>query len=172
MALLPVIFIVHDFEEIIFFKPWLQKNKAEMFRRFPKPAKRIYYYYGSLSTSAFATAVLQIFITVSVCTFLSLYTNSYGLWFGTFIIFFLHIIVHIVQWLTYGKYIPVIISSILSLPYCVYTLFVFLETFNFELTELILWTLLGVIAFAILYVLALHNANVFERWKNKRFFTN
>ena len=36
IALLPIIFMIHDFEEIIMFKPWLTKNSTEIKRRFPK----------------------------------------------------------------------------------------------------------------------------------------
>lgn len=36
IALLPILFMVHDFEEIIMFEPWLAKNRAELKRRFPK----------------------------------------------------------------------------------------------------------------------------------------
>jgi hypothetical protein len=33
IALLPFVFMLHDFEEIIMFKPWLEKNRSEVGRR-------------------------------------------------------------------------------------------------------------------------------------------
>lgn len=36
MALLPVVFMVHEYEEIIMFKHWLKHHQPELRTRFPK----------------------------------------------------------------------------------------------------------------------------------------
>lgn len=169
IALLPIVFMIHDFEEIILFEPWLRKNRNELFQRFPALAKRIYASHGNLSTSAFAVAILHVFIAISACTFLSLYFNNYGLWFAAFMVYFLHLFMHIAQWLIYGKYVPVIITSLLSLPYCIYTFIIFTQRSGMHFTEMILWTLAGIIALAPLFLVAFYNARRFEQWKNKKF---
>ena len=70
IAMLPVVFMLHDFEEIIMFKPWLVKNREELKSRFPKfensLTKRSYFEY---STSAFAVAVMNEFALISLVTF-------------------------------------------------------------------------------------------------------
>ena len=36
--------------------------------------------------------------------------------------FSIHIVIHIIQWIIYRKYIPTILTSILVLPYCIFGL--------------------------------------------------
>lgn len=36
MILLPIVFMIHEYEEIIMFKYWLGNNRNELKRRFPK----------------------------------------------------------------------------------------------------------------------------------------
>ncbi|MDR2927860.1 MAG: HXXEE domain-containing protein [Cytophagaceae bacterium] len=38
--LLPIVLMIHDFEEIIFFKSWINQNRDCMTEKFPKIAKR------------------------------------------------------------------------------------------------------------------------------------
>ena len=35
MLVLPLVFMVHEYEEIIMFEPWLRSNREELRRRFP-----------------------------------------------------------------------------------------------------------------------------------------
>ncbi|WP_394812262.1 HXXEE domain-containing protein, partial [Riemerella anatipestifer] len=50
VLLLPIIFMIHDFEEIIFFKKWVQKYEVELTQRFPKIGKIIINHLKSIST--------------------------------------------------------------------------------------------------------------------------
>ena len=36
MMLLPFVFMVHDYEEIIMFRRWIDRNREELKKRFPK----------------------------------------------------------------------------------------------------------------------------------------
>ena len=47
-----IVFMIHDFEEIIFFKSWINRNKEYLTEKFPKISKRFLLRMGSLSTSA------------------------------------------------------------------------------------------------------------------------
>ena len=66
MVLLPIVFMLHDFEEIIMFRPWLSRNRDELKTRFPRfeafLTKRGFFDY---STSAFALAVCHEFVLLS-----------------------------------------------------------------------------------------------------------
>ncbi len=168
IALLPIIFMIHDFEEIIMFKPWLRKNRKELQERFPKferfLAKNNYF---DLSTSAFAMAVLHEFILISLVSILSLLCKSYFWWFGAFAVYTLHLFVHIVQWLVYRKYVPVIITSVLTLPYCIYTFFVFISTVEMSQIQMLFWLLIGIVITIVSFPSAFYLAFKFEHWKNK-----
>ncbi len=48
---------------------------------------------------------------------LALTWQCYYLWIAIFTAFSFHIFIHIIQWVLIRKYIPVIVTSILSLPY-------------------------------------------------------
>ena len=166
IALLPLVFMLHDFEEIIMFKPWLEKNRDEIRLRFPRIDKTLSKNHDHLSTSAFAIAVLNEFFIITFITYVSLYFGSYHWWFGAFMAFSLHLIVHIVQWLIFGKYVPVIITSILALPYCIYTLNEFLKVTDMVVGQLFFWTIIGIILTIASFVPAFFFASRFEKWKN------
>ena len=73
VAIFPVVFMLHDFEEIIGFESWLKNNREELAKRFPRIEKR--FDKGGmflLSTSTFAFAVCVIFVLVSLMSFISL----------------------------------------------------------------------------------------------------
>lgn len=119
--LLPIIFMFHDFEEIIMMKAWLGKNADEAASRFPFLSKLLSKQ-KKLSTAAFALEVAEEFILISIITFFAVEQELHALWTGLLLVFFLHLIMHVGQFVVYRKYVPVIITSILSIPYCIYAL--------------------------------------------------
>ena len=169
IALLPLVFMLHDFEEIIMFKPWLVKNRDELRRRFPRIDRVLSRTHDHLSTSAFAVAVLNEFVIIAFITYACLYVDSYGWWFGAFMAFSLHLVAHIVQWIVYGRYVPVIVTSILALPYCIYTFVEFLKITDMTMVQLLLWTVVGIVLTAASFVPAFFFAARFENWKNQKY---
>jgi hypothetical protein len=168
IALLPAVFMVHDFEEIIMFRPWLEKNRDEVRRRFPQLDKVFSKNHDRLSTSAYAVAVLHEFLIVAVITYASLFFNAYHWWFGLFAAFSLHLLVHIGQWMVYRKYVPVLITSLLALPYCLITFVEFLKVTDLSTGGMLLWAVLGLTLTAASFVPAFFLAAKFENWKNHR----
>lgn len=114
----PIIFIFHDFEEIIMIRSWLTKNKRYLSKKFPVLAKKILTHFDAITTPAFAAGVAEEFIILCIVCIISLVTNSYELWSGFFVAFALHLILHCIQALIIRKYIPALITSILCLPAC------------------------------------------------------
>ncbi len=161
--------MLHDFEEIIMFKPWLVKNREELKRRFPRIDRALSRNHDHLSTSAFAVAVLNEFIIIAFITCAALYFDSYRWWFGALAAFSLHLVVHILQWLIYGKYVPVIITSVLALPYCAYTFMEFLKFMDLTREQLWLWTVIGVGLTLASFIPAFFFASCFEKWKNQHY---
>ena len=167
ISLLPVVFILHDLEEIIMFKPWLSKNKEELKSRFPKAAKLLLKTHDHLSVSGFAVAVLFILIVLTAITYLSLIFENYSWWFGAFAVFTLHLVVHIVQWIIYAKYVPFIITSLLFLPCCIYTFIQFLHFTSMSSWQMVLWTMIGFLLTAFIFFLSFSVAGKFEQWINR-----
>ncbi|WP_069658691.1 HXXEE domain-containing protein [Arcticibacter eurypsychrophilus] len=165
MSLLPIVFMFHDFEEIIFFKPWLRENSVLLKTRFPKLSERILPHLEKLSTAAFSLAVAEEFILLSFITYVSIWAQSYFLWFAAFMAFSIHLIVHLIQWIILRKYIPSIVTSIFSLPYCVYTFDAFISMNVMNSFDLVIWTLIGLVIMVLNLVLAHKLALRFEKWK-------
>ena len=166
MAWLPVVFMVHDFEEIVMFEPWLRKNREEVARRFPPIGRILARSHAGLSTSGFAVAVLHEFAIIAGLTFYALWSGQEGWWFGAFAAFSLHLLVHVAQWLIYGRYVPFIITSVLALPYCAYTAMRFLAATSLSSGELLAWAGVGVVVTVLSFPSAFALAGRFERWKD------
>ena len=141
--LLPVVFMIHDFEEIIFFKPWINKNRDYLTEKFPKISKRFLLRFDNLSTSAFALAVAEEFILLSLITLGSVLFDNYVLWLAVFMGFFVHLLMHLGQWIILKRYIPAIWTTLLALIYCTYALYKIVVNNIFQTSEIILWTIIG-----------------------------
>jgi len=115
---LPILFIFHDFEEIIFIKPWIRRNHQYLSVRFPNLSKKMLPHFDTITTSAFALGVAEEFMIISAITVISLATNWYWFWIGMFFVFTLHLIMHCIQALVFRRYIPTIVTSIICLPIC------------------------------------------------------
>ena len=141
--LLPIVFMIHDFEEIIFFKPWINKNKDYLTKKFPKISKRFVPRMKNLSTSAFTLAVAEEFLLLSLITVGSVLFNNYLLWLAAFMGFFVHLLVHLGQWVILKRYIPAIGTTFLALIYCAYSMYKIIIDEVFHPSEILLWTIIG-----------------------------
>ena len=141
--LLPIVFMIHDFEEIIFLKPWINKNKDFLAKKFPKISKRFLPRMENLSTSAFALAVAEEFLLLSLITVGSVLFDNYLLWLAAFMGCFVHLLVHFVQWIILKRYIPAIYTTFIALIYCVYTLYEIISNNVFQISKIVLWAIIG-----------------------------
>ena len=121
-----IIFIFHDFEEIILAEKWLQKNSKLINKKLPRKMANAIIDQLSMSTAQFSVAVLVIFLFVSSSTMMA---NQYinGGPFGNiafFVVvtltFFLHSFIHIGQSIFLRAYTPGAFTSlILLIPYSI-----------------------------------------------------
>jgi len=161
--LLPIIFMIHDFEEIIFFKSWIEKNKENLSEKFPKLSKRFIGRFENLSVQAFSVAVAEEFVLLSLVTVLSIVFESYLFWFGIFMGFFIHLLVHLIQWVAFRKYIPAIYTSLISIAYCIFSLNFILKNKLFEINEILIWTFVGFCIVALNLLFAHKLAELFDK---------
>ena len=164
--LLPIVFMIHDFEEIIFFKSWINKNRDYLAKKFPKIAKRFLPRFDNLSTAAFALAVAEGFVLLSFITLGSVLLDNYLLWLAAFMGFFVHLLIHLIQWVVLKRYIPAIGTSFLSLVYCVYVLYEIISNDVFQISEIVLWTIIGFGFVGVNLVFAHKLAQIFDKIKN------
>ncbi|MFJ7733549.1 HXXEE domain-containing protein [Lysinibacillus sp. NPDC097231] len=122
--LFPIMFILHDFEEIIMIEKWINKNSTILYTRLPeKIADRVMKQF-SMSTVQFAVAVVVIFMFVSSSTFIaSQYVNQgpFGdIYFFTIVtlVYFLHAFTHLAQAVFFRSITPGAFTSlIIVIPY-------------------------------------------------------
>ncbi len=86
--LLPIVFMLHDFEEIIFMENWFSHNREKLLKRVPKLAPKILNHTDQLSTARIALGVACMFLLVVSVTLISVVSGVYYVWLAGFIVFF------------------------------------------------------------------------------------
>lgn len=152
--LLPVVFMVHDFEEIIFLRPWITKNRELLTQKFPSISKRFFAYFNGVTTTSFTVAVAEEFVVLSLATFISAAFSCYLLWLAMFMGFTVHLLVHVVQWIAIKRYIPAIYTTFLALVYAAYSLYTIAVNGIFSAIDIIICTIAGCGVVALNLVLA------------------
>ncbi|MCC3357082.1 HXXEE domain-containing protein [Bacillus sp. REN16] len=122
--LFPIMFILHDFEEIIMVESWMKRNSTKIYNVLPKRfADRVIKQF-SMSTAQFAVAVLIIFLFVSSSTVMANQYVIQGLLGNIYIftiitlVFFLHAFTHIGQSIILRSVTPGAFTSlIVIIPY-------------------------------------------------------
>lgn len=117
--LLPLVFMLHELEEIMMMPHWLPRHEEQLIRRFP-PARRMLRSLAKLPAPAFTLAVSEEFVILSACTVIALTTRCLTPWYCCLIAFGIHLFVHLIQFLMIRKYIPTIVTTFLCLPYCIW----------------------------------------------------
>lgn len=160
--LFPIIFIFHDFEEIIFMQAWISKNRSYLSQRFPKLSEKFMPHFENITTSSFALGVAEEFVLICIITIVSYMMNSYSLWLGLFIAFTIHLLVHCLQTLILRKYAPVIVTSIICLPICMYIIKNTVQLFT--LSTVIIYSILGFIIMVVNLVIVHKVMDIFQKW--------
>lgn len=168
MVVLPMVFMVHDFEEIIMFERWLHGHRAEPRARFPRFEKFVARQgLFECPTSAFSVGVLHEFVWISAVSLCGVYFGVYGLWFAAFVAYFVHLLMHVGQWAIYRGYIPCIVTTVLTLPYCVYAFVVFWRSALLSPLEMLLWGVGGVIVMLATFPMTFFLMRKFAQWERK-----
>lgn len=85
MILLPIVFMIHEYEEIIMFKYWLGNNRNELKRRFPKFEQFLTHRgHFDYSTATFAVGTAHEFLLIAAISFCSIWLGAYHWWFAAF----------------------------------------------------------------------------------------
>lgn len=161
---LPIVFMLHDFEEIIMFQPWLQRESARLRERFPRFAPRMLGQFERLSTSSFALAVAEEFVLLSAVTYWCVASQRYTTWTAILLFFFLHLLMHIGQFAVYQRYIPTIVTSVAASMYCVVALWFVVDSALLDWSALLIETLIVIPLVVLNFVFAHWLAAQFEVW--------
>ena len=147
---LPLVFMLHDFEELIGAEPWLRANRAALLQRFPRLAPPLVAHMQRMAGTPFTCSVCLLFVLLTLLSFYAALRGDYRLWYGVLAVFTAHLLVHLLQWALWRRYIPCIITSLLALPYGIWAL-----AQDFPLSAAEKWHWSGVAALFVLALLAL-----------------
>ncbi|MDV7757544.1 HXXEE domain-containing protein [Liquorilactobacillus mali] len=106
--LLPLLFMFHDFEELVFVPHWLQKNNPNIYGRT---------LFGGVDRSD----ILSAGIWEEFCIYIALSAIAYWINYPLLIVaatipYFLHLIMHIVFSLIKRTYVPGVVTAIVEIP--------------------------------------------------------
>jgi len=167
MWLLPVVFMLHDFEEIIMMRAFLLRwpnLEKRLPGRFQSLAHDLMKTQRQLSTAGFSLAVACIFFVLSTLTLLSIEFGWNDFFAGVLAAFGLHLVMHISQYLLMRRYVPVIITSLPGLAYSVYALWAINRQTPLDWTATGVWAVVALFALAIMVPALLRIAILFDRW--------
>lgn len=168
MWMLPIVFMLHDFEEIVLMPPWLRRHGDEAIRRFPFARGMVRRVTG-LSGSGYAFAVALVFVAIVVVTLISVLADYPALWAGTVGVLALHFLVHIAQALAWRGFVPAILTSVPGLIWCLWVLWQALGRGMVTAGEIWPWVVFGS-ALTWVYLVMVHRlAHRLERWLERRY---
>lgn len=161
--LFPILFMIHDFEEIIMIKAWQRKNKEYIENKLEKHVP----FNFKASTAAFSIGVAEEFIIISIVTIISYLFSNYIVWFGLFITFFLHLFFHILMYIIFKKYVLGVVTSIIFIPISSFIVYRINVLLYYNISTLFFTILISIVLMAInLYFL--HKAmEKFDLWLGK-----
>ena len=154
--LFPIIFMIHEFEEMIFIKWWIRKNSALILLRFPKIGERITGQYKSLSTEQFTLVVAEEFIVVIAVVIISATTANYNLFIGLVVAYFVHLLGHVIQTIILWQYTPAIVTTIVTGLFCIYVFDYFIIYKLIDFTDTLLYSL-GLTVFVFINLRMMHS---------------
>ncbi|WP_294183259.1 HXXEE domain-containing protein [uncultured Clostridium sp.] len=158
--MLPVLFMIHDFEEIVMAEVWSRRFKKELKENTSIMKKKPFGLNGTnyWSTSAMSIAVEIEFVILSLVSLLSCIFSSYFIWYGFLFAFTLHfILAHFYLCIEFKHYVPGVITSIVFLPVCIYIMYISQLFLKYSFAKIFFSCTLGIILMIAVLVI-LHDA--------------
>lgn len=147
--LLPAVFVLHDAEESVFLPGWLRRNRSELSRRFPRLSGRLLTRAAAISPARFAAMAAEELALLLAVTLYAFFSHGYYPWLALFLAFGVHLVVHLVQWIAVGRYVPVAATSLAALVYCGWGLHILINSRLFTLREFLFCGVAGCLAAAV-----------------------
>lgn len=157
--ILPVLFMIHEMEEIIMINPW--KKRIE-----DKNNLKNGLFNGFLSTESFSLAVAEEFLLIIIICIYSVITNNWGLWLGAFLGNTLHLIfMHILGGtIYYKKYVPGVVTAIITVIPSIYYISYAIDLLQYPLNKIIMWAVIGILVVVINLKILHVNMIRFHNW--------
>lgn len=127
--LFPVVFMLHDFEEILTVEKWTKQNKDEVFKKIAPSLHTFFRSSFQMTTLQFAHDVFWIFLVIIAATLTAVLFSFYFPFLMLLAVFFIHVFTHVGQSVYLGRYTPgVVTAALLVLPYSLYAYYRLLQS--------------------------------------------
>lgn len=134
---LPVMFALHDAEEVLFLPPWLRRNREFLARRFPRLARRMLPHFDGITPMKLAVmAVEELTLLVTVTLYAGLSGDCLP-WLALYLAFGVHLLIHLAQWAAVRRYVPVVATSLFCLVCCGCGMYTIINSRLFTLREFV-----------------------------------
>jgi hypothetical protein len=144
--MLPIIFMLHDFEEIIMVEAWGNRYRKAINTAWPQKKPFGLNYVHNYQTPTFSIAVEIVFLFFSLVSLFSVIFQNYFLWFGAFLGVTIHLVfVHMLICIRFKHYVPGVITSIIFLLPSVWFLYNAKQILHYNVNTILLACLLGII---------------------------
>ena len=142
--LFPALFMVHELEEIIWMPSFVEKLSTHF------SDNRILSYYTPFTFNAI---VLEQFLILLLSLFLSYQFNNYTIYITIVIAYIYHVFGHLIQTVVIRKYVPGLLTGILTSLFSLYYLNpnIPIELFGYSLLTLLVIILNLVLSFVVLH---------------------
>lgn len=141
---LPILYMLHDFEEIILAEAWASRYKKEINQCFGNNQPFGLNYASNYQTPSFASVIYLSFSTYTILSLLCILLQNYVLWIGAFVPIFLHfILIHIGICFKFKHYVPGLITSILFIGPSLLCLVTAQQLLHYSLSIWIVASLVG-----------------------------
>lgn len=141
----PIIFMLHDFEEIIMAEVWGKRYKKSIDTTWPKHQPFALNYVHCCKTPAFSIGVEIIFLIFVLISLFSLIFQNYFIWYSAFLGITSHFVfIHMVLCIRFKHYVPGIITSTLFLFPSTWLLFTSANILHYSASMILLACLTGI----------------------------
>lgn len=144
--LFPIVFVFHDFEEILTVEQWLAHRGERVLAKIPAFARRLLADTFRMNTRLFAQDVLWIYSFIVAAAAAAVFFSVYLPFLVMLAVFFLHVFTHAAQALLLRMYTPgVATAGLLVLPYSLYAYYRLLASGTISWDEIALSLILLVL---------------------------
>lgn len=144
--MLPIIFMIHDFEEIIMAEVWGKRYREEINTVWPKRQPFGLKYIHCCHTPTFSIGVEIFFLFFSLISLFSVIFQNYFIWYSVFLGVTLHfVLAHMFMCIQFKHYVPGVITSIIFLLPSIWFLLMAKNILHYGIGIILLSCLLGII---------------------------
>ncbi|MCB2307382.1 HXXEE domain-containing protein [Clostridium estertheticum] len=149
--MLPIIFMLHDFEEIIMAEVWGKRYGKAINIAWPKIQPFGLNYVYNCQTPTFSIGVEILFLFFSLISLFSIIFQNYFLWYGAFLGVTLHLVfIHMLICIRFKHYVPGVVTSIIFILPSIWFLYAANNILHYGTSTILLASLLGIILTLIL----------------------